>query len=202
MDQIETLHEIILSKTREVPNSFSSQEIVNLLGYDVEQQKTYGYDVATLQESEQVNKTILALLDNLHIHTYLCNFLPIKSYKVSQVNVLSADDIKEIIENGLPIFQFEYLPFALTKSQHGLFLHSSGKVLFGEKHVFYEDSLRDLVWHYYDVKTTSWTKTKFDAKSVENTLVTISTDFEVFISNLLNEKLGEDINELNRQFAT
>ena len=136
------------------------------------------------------------------INAYLCKLLPADNYKVSNVTVLCAEEIKENIENGLPIFQFGYLPFAITKQHHGLFLHRSGKVFFGERDVFQEDSVSDdLTWRYYNVKTASWAEAKFDSASVAEILVTLSTDFDVLITDLLHERLGETIDKLNHQFA-
>jgi hypothetical protein len=192
MHNIENLRNLVFQQSGAFPVFYTTGEIFHLLGYNIEEQETNGYDIETIEESKQINELIHQLLSNKQVDTYLYNLVPEISYKVSNVKILCLEEIKEILENGLPIFKFGYLPFALTNKRHGLFCHPTGKVFSAERHVFYDDSVStDLTWHYFDKDTKTWSDSPFEEGIVERKLITLSSNFELFISDLLNNELRE-----------
>jgi hypothetical protein len=135
-------------------------------------------------------------LDHPAIGEYLCRCTPHKAYAASGVRILPLDAIRQHLQQltpGLRIFWDGYLVIASSFSDNVICVHApSGRVGWA-----YLDTIMGDAVSYQERNTGKWHCLPYTAENLERAVVTLSDSLEVFLDDLLNDKLHQQFAALD-----
>lgn len=167
------------------------------LGYDLDEMKRNGYDSSVIEEHRIFNERIEKYLDHPVFGQYLEHLTPEQKYVASGIRLLPLENIKgEIVHGAAPggyIFPHGYMVFASSIGGNAICFHApSAQVVWVDHTSFTEDSI-----NYEDRPSGTWKYLDFTEENIGKAVIPLSDNFENFLLDLLNNRLGEQLDKLD-----
>ena len=166
------------------------------LGYDVVSMRASGYDPSVIDEHEAFNKRLEPFIAHPQFGRYLSALTPNEVFGASGVRVLPLDAIREEIQElapGARLFPYGYMPFATSIGGNAICFHApTGQVVWADHDSFGADDIT-----YKDRDTGNYRTVSFTAEHVALAVVPLAGDFDVFLADLLHDRLESRLDELD-----
>jgi hypothetical protein len=180
-------------KTREL----SEANIRLELGYDLDEMRRNGHDPSIIEEHRAFNEHLEKFIGSSAFGKYLAHLTPQQTYVASGIHLLPLQDIKESIVRGAApcgtIFPHGYLIFASSIGGNAVCFHEpSAEVVWVDHTSFSDDSIS-----YQERTSGEWKYLDFTEENIGKAAVPLSDDFESFLSALLNNRLEDQLDELD-----
>ncbi len=167
------------------------------LGFDLQEMKQNGFDVSVLEEHQKFNHLLDQFISHPKVGAYLRELTPSENYIASSVRILHLQQIKmEILQGAAPggyIFPFGYLVFATSIGGNALCFHAQSEKVVWADH----DSFTDGSINYKDRQTRDWNYLDFNEENIGKAVLPLSSDLERFLSDLMQNKLTEQLDKLD-----
>jgi hypothetical protein len=191
------LRSLIETKSRARAVSCDAAALRAWLGYDVATMRANGYDPSIVEEHQAFNAKLEEFLTHPVIGAYLASLTPEEIYLASHVRVLPLGAIRDEITHlapGARLFHYDYLPFATSIGGHALCFHApTNRVVWADHESFScEDSI-----DYKDRHTGDWHTVPFTGENIERAVVPLANDIRAFLADLLHDRLGGQLDDLD-----
>lgn len=196
MPAITDLRPLIEAKAGAPPVWCDAEALRSRLGYDSAAMRAAGYDPAIIAEHEGFNARLEPFIIHPSFGEYLMHLTPQRPYPASGVGLLSLEDIRQEIHELAPcgpIFPHGYLPFATSVGGNAVCFHAStGQVVWADHDSFGADDIT-----YQDRATGKYHTVPLTPAHIAQAVVPLADDFEVFLTDLLHDRLERKLDELD-----
>jgi hypothetical protein len=196
MSNLGNLESVVERKSGQKPISFDAETLRSRLGYDIGSMQQNGFDPSIIEEHQAFNDKLEASLIHPDVSKYLSNLTTENIYTASGVRVLTIDAIKEEIQQLAPssfLFQYGYLPIASSIGGNVVCLHvPTNRVVWADHDSFGGEEIS-----FQNRVTKEWEYIPFSPDNIEKALVPLAADLKTFLSDLLDDKLQKQLDELD-----
>lgn len=166
-----------------------ADELRALLGNDVAAMRERGYDPSIIEKHAALSQHLEPFLAHPQFGRYLRALTPTECYVVSDVRVLSLDDIRQEIYELAPggyLFPHGYMPFATSFGGDAICFHPpTGRVVWADHETFGSDEI-----------CTDTATLPFTPENIALAAVTLAEDFDSFLAELLEDRLKASLDKL------
>ncbi len=196
MPDVANLLSLIKKKRGAVPVKYDATSLRLKLGSDAAAMRSSGYDPSIIAEHETFNERLEPFIAHPQFGEYLATLTPKELYVASGVRVLPLESIRDEIQQlapGARIFPHGYMPFGRSIGGNAIcFHHPSARVIWADHFTFSTDEII-----YNDQNTGGMRILSFTADNIALAVVPLADDFELFLSDLLHDKLAQQLDKLD-----
>ena len=196
MSDLENLKTVVERKSGQKPIHFDTEELRSRLGYDIGSMQQNGFDPSIIEEHQTFNDRLEAAISHPDVSEYLTGLTTENVYSASGVRVLTIDSIKEEIQQLAPssfLFQYGYLPIASSIGGNVVYLHMpTNRVIWANHDSFCGEEIS-----FQNRVTKKWEYIPFSPDNIEKALVPLAADLKTFLSDLLDDKLEQQLDKLD-----
>jgi hypothetical protein len=196
MSSLTNLKSAVERKSGHSPISYDSRELRSRLGYDVGLMRQNGFDPSIIEEHRAFNNKLESILGHAELCEYLSNLTPENVYLASGVRVLTLDAIKKEIQQLAPssiLLPYGYFPIASSIGGNVVCFHAPTNRLVWADHTSFSGGEIS----FEDRATKKWHYIPFTPDNIEKALVPLATGLQVFLNDLLADKLEEQLDGLD-----
>ena len=196
MSSTDELRLLVEAKSGAPPVQCDADTARVALGYDTAAMQANGYDPSIIAEHEGFNEHLEVFIQHAQFGEYLGSFTPQHGYLASGVTVLPLAEIRREIQElapGARLFPYGYFPFATSIGGNAVCFHlETGRVVWADHSSFETDEIT-----HKDRTTGEYRSVPFTPEHVEEAVVPLGDNWEMFLSDLLSDRLEKILDELD-----